>query len=233
MPKRIKKYLLKRYLPIYNSRSSFFRIRILYFVYTFNSRVFLKQHILVHALLWYNPGATSVVNTERDGLSVFTIYPISHRHSLTIKVSIILYPACLPTLTLSYPTHGKLSTQPIPPIYIPPHPILAKPTSHYSYTLIVPYPTITVEVNKQKKNEITIQIRPKWHRERNDLGRNDTGPKWLSADHNLWAWSVFSFTIYINFYKTSHRMIIIIIISLFKEDNILSNTITYLTYGPL
>ena len=27
--------------------------------------------------------------------------------------------------------------------------------------------------------------------------------------------------------------IIIIIISLFKEDNILSNTITYLTYGPL
>ena len=28
-------------------------------------------------------------------------------------------------------------------------------------------------------------------------------------------------------------VIIIIIISLFKEDNILSNTITYLTYGPL
>ena len=28
-------------------------------------------------------------------------------------------------------------------------------------------------------------------------------------------------------------IIIIIIISLFKEDNILSNTITYLTYGPL
>ena len=27
--------------------------------------------------------------------------------------------------------------------------------------------------------------------------------------------------------------LIIIIISLFKEDNILSNTITYLTYGPL
>ena len=28
-------------------------------------------------------------------------------------------------------------------------------------------------------------------------------------------------------------VIIIIIISLFKGDNILSNTITYLTYGPL
>ena len=46
---------------------------------------------------------------------------------------------------------------------------------------------------------------------RNDLGRNDTGPKWLGADHNLWAWSVFSFTMYMNFYKTSHRMMVLLL----------------------
>ena len=75
------------------------------------------------------------------------------------------------TLGISTPSH-----------YIPPHPILAKPISHYSYTLILSYPTIMVEVNKQKKkHEITIQIRPKWHRVEMTLaettqGRNDSAP---------------------------------------------------------
>ena len=88
-----------------------------------------------------------------------------------------------------------ISTQPIPPHYIPPHPILPKPTSHYSYTIILPYPTIMVEVNEQEKRNY-YRNKAEMTQGRNDLGRNDTEPKWLSADHNLWAWSVFSFTIY-------------------------------------
>ena len=71
------------------------------------SRVLLKQHY-PRSLIYSS--ATSVVNTERDRLSVFTTYPISHHRSLTTKVSNIHYPACLPYLTLPYPTHGKHTT---------------------------------------------------------------------------------------------------------------------------
>ena len=78
-----------------------------------------------------NPSATSVVNTERARLPVFTTYPISHRHSLTTKVSIIPYSACLPTLTLPYPTHGKYTT--IPWVYLPSlsHPTTSRHTLFY------------------------------------------------------------------------------------------------------
>ena len=57
------------------------------------------------------------------------------------------------------------------------------------------------KTKKQKKTQLLSKLGQMTHG-RNDLVRNDTGPKWLSADHTLWAWSVFGFTIYINFYKT-------------------------------
>ena len=121
--------------------------------------------LFIHFL---NPSATSVVNTWRECLPVFTTYPISHRHSLTTKVSIIPYPHAYLLLLfrtlpiINTPLTLGISTQPIPHHYILPHNILPKPISHYSCTRILPYPTIMVEVNKQqKKNDITIKIRPK------------------------------------------------------------------------
>ena len=100
-----KKYLLQRYLPIVPD--PFFRIRILYTHFSHIIKATLSSFI--HFFL-NTPSAISVVNTERARLPVFTTYPISHRHSLTTKVSIIPYPACLHTLILPYPTHGKYTT---------------------------------------------------------------------------------------------------------------------------
>ena len=184
-----KKYLfLKRYLPIVPD--PFFRIHILYKHFSRIIKATLSQ--FMH---FFNPSNISVVNTERACLPIFTTYHISHRHSLTTQVSIIPYPACLPTLTLLYPTHDKYLGYIYPAYPTPLH--LATPYFTYAH----------LSLHLHRKNEITIRNDPGW----NNIGRNETGLRWLSADHNLWAWSVFGFTIYINFYKTSHRMVVLLL----------------------
>ena len=119
-----KKYLLKRHLPIVPDPS--FRIRILYTHFS---------HIIKAAL--FSLMNFSVVNTERARLPAFITYPIFHRHSLTTKVSIIPYPACLSTLTLPYPTNGKYTT--IPWVYLA---SLSHPTT-FRHTLFYLNPPLT------------------------------------------------------------------------------------------
>ena len=158
-----KKYLLNRYLPIVPDH--YFRIRFLY--------THLLRIIKATCISLKYPSATSVVKKrEPDYLYLLLAAFLTIIHSPpryqsyhTLHAYLLLPFRTLPMV--STPHTLGISTQPFPPHYIPPHPALPKPTSHYSYTLILPYPTITVEVNKQKNKTNLLS----------KLGRNDPGSK--------------------------------------------------------
>ena len=100
-----------RTLPMVNTLHTFGLSVFTTFLTVIHSPPRCQSYPILHAYLLLPFRTLPMVNTLHTfGLSVFTTYSISHRHSLTTKVSIIPCPACLPTLTFPYPIHGKHTT---------------------------------------------------------------------------------------------------------------------------